>query len=186
MSVLSAQSIRRLCLDVAAPLIWPWSERSNSNGRTYGIGPASYDLRLKYTLWMIPFFRSHAIASTIETLNLPDNVCGSVMDKSTNARLWVFMQNTHVDPGFRGGLTLEVTYEGWIPRRIRAGTPIAQMKFEWLDEATEQPYRGKYFNQSSDPQRAILESRERRIGTYHLLWGEDVTDSDKAGGAASR
>lgn len=147
--ILPAQTIRRLC---EAGMITPYEERAVSNGRTYGIGPATYDVRIKQTIWLWPFFGR--LASTIESFHIPDDVLAEVKDKSTNARRFILVQNTLIDPGFRGGLTLELTrFLPW-PTRIRAGTPIAQIKFSRLEEPTERPYRGKYQDQSSDPVRA--------------------------------
>jgi len=59
--------------------------------------------------------------------------------------------------GWRGYLTLELTrYLHW-PIYLKPGTPIAQVRFEPLDEPTEEPNDGKCQDQSIDPQLAILE-----------------------------
>jgi dCTP deaminase len=93
----------------------------------------------------------------MERFHFPDDVCGEVKDKSTNARLFILVQNTVAEPGWFGYLTLELTrFLPW-PVRLRKGTPIAQIMFKMLDEPTERPYRGKYQNQPSGPQPAILE-----------------------------
>jgi dCTP deaminase len=52
------------------------------------------------------------------------------------------VQNTVIEPGWRGYLTLELTNHGPNRLEIPAGSPIAQIIFEMLDEPTEQPYRG--------------------------------------------
>ncbi len=153
MTVLSSQSIREL-----RP-VDPFVERTvhPECGFSFGLGPNTYDVRLRKTIWLIPFFRSHALASTLEYFNLSGKVCGEVKDKSSWARRFLFVQNTEIDAGFRGGLTLELTYEGWLPLRIKAGWPIAQIKFQWLDQTTIAPYRGKYSQQSMEPQKVIFE-----------------------------
>jgi deoxycytidine triphosphate deaminase len=38
--------------------------------------------------------------------------------------------------------------------------PIAQVAFEFLDEATETPYRGKYLDQDRGPQLSRVERRK--------------------------
>ena len=50
--------------------------------------------------------------------------------------------------GFVGNLTLELVNFGDQLVDIKAGDPICQIAFHWLDEPTERPYRGKYMNQT--------------------------------------
>lgn len=148
MSVLSAQSILQLCKR-SPPLIFPFVERGVSHGRSYGLSGCSYDVRIEQTIWLWPFWGR--LASTMERFDMPDNVCATVKDKSSNARRFILVQNTFVDAGWRGYLTLElIRIRPW-PVRIKAGTPIAQFVFQWLDEPTELPYRGKYQNQPCRP-----------------------------------
>jgi dCTP deaminase len=100
---------------------------------------------------------SRALAHTIEDFNMPHNVVGYVCDKSTYARVFVSAFNTLFDPGFRGNATLELVNLGSETVYIKAGDPICQFTFHWLDEATERPYNGKYQNQPARPVAAILE-----------------------------
>ncbi|MGY3278176.1 dCTP deaminase [Bradyrhizobium sp. S3.7.6] len=156
--ILSTQSIRERCLKLALqrPMITPCFERTTFEGRSFGLSSCGYDIRLAQTIWLWPFWGR--LASAIEQFDMPDDVCAEVKDKSTNARLFVFVQNTIIEPGWNGFLTLELTrFLPW-PIRLRAGTPIAQVVFKLLDEPTEQPYRGKYQNQASGPQRARMEA----------------------------
>lgn len=150
--VLSYQSIRKV-----RP-VSPMVERTVDpvSGLTYGLGPSTYDVRLRQTIDVEP--GGCYLVSAIEEMNFPDDICATVHDKSSWARLFLVVQNTHIDPGFWGsGLTMELTYHGQRSFRIVAGTPIAQLKFEWLDERTRMPYRGKYLGQTTEPQTAILE-----------------------------
>lgn len=165
MTILSAQSIRELCKQTQAqdqamqdqtddPLISPFHLKLMRNGLSYGLSSASYDVCINQTLWLWPFYGR--LASTMERFHLPNNICGEVKDKSTNARRFVLVQNTLIDPGWEGWLTLELTrFLPW-PIRIKRGTPIAQIKFEWLDDETEIPYNGKYQNQAQEPQKAQI------------------------------
>ena len=151
--ILPAQDIRDLCEQRG--MVEPFHERAVSHGRTYGLGPCTYDVRLKQDLWLWPFWGR--LASTIETFSMPTHIMAEVKDKSSNARIFVLVQNTLIDPGFEGGLTLELTrFLPW-PIRLRAGTPIAQLKFSYLRAPTERPYRGKYQGQSSDPEPVRME-----------------------------
>lgn len=116
------------------------------SGLTFGIGPCSYDIRTAQDIDVRP--GGVYLVAAIEEMNLPNDICAVVQDKSTWARRFLVVQNTHIDPGFFGsGLTLELTYHGTGKFFIAAGTPIAQLKFEWLDEPTRRPYVGKYIKQ---------------------------------------
>src|SRR5262245_9116979 len=101
MSVLSAQSIRRLC---RKPLIDPCEERGVVDGKSFGLSACTYDCRIAQDL-DIPALGA-ALASTIERFCLPDDICGSVLDKSSWARVFVSAFNTHLDPGWEGFLTV--------------------------------------------------------------------------------
>lgn len=155
--LIPAQTIRKLSMD---GMIAPFNEREVAHGRTYGLGPASYDLRLKDTTWVWPGFGR--LGRTIEALNMPDDVGAMVKAKSTNARLFVnASQSTFIDPGFRGTLVVEMTRHLPWPKRIRAGTPIVQLLFLRCEAPTEMPYRGKYQNQPDAITAAILEDTPR-------------------------
>lgn len=181
MSVLSMQSIRRLCR-ADPPLITPWVERGVQNGKSYGLSACTYDCRIAEDVSLAPMpswalvtmlvsddpdarewarrmvreasGKPRALVSTIERFSIPANVCATPLDKSTYARVFVSAFNTHFDPGFRGHATIELVNlgDGWVHYQV--GDPVCQFKFEWLDESTEQPYEGKYQDQQSGPQPA--------------------------------
>lgn len=142
MSVLSAQSIRQLVgmIDPFVP-----ETKKHANGMSYGCSGASYDVRVRQDLWV----KHHGgvyLASTLERFRMPNGVCGVVHDKSTWARKGLQVQNTFIDPGWVGYLTLELSFEGNYDLIIEAGQPIAQIVFHWLDEPVA-PYSGKYQDQ---------------------------------------
>lgn len=91
---------------------------------------------------------ANALAHTVEDFHIPDNVVGYVCDKSTYARVFVTAFNTLFDPGFKGNATLELVNLSDNVVDIKAGDPICQFTFHWLDEATELPYVGKYQHQT--------------------------------------
>jgi len=155
MTVLSAQSIRKLCRDFHPPMVAPFHERTIIAGRSHGLSCASYDVRIAETILLLPFVGR--LASTIERFDLPPNVRGQLLDKSSNARIFISAFNTNLEPGWRGFLTLELINLSWRPRLIRAGTPIGQVEFAWLDTATDRPYSGKYQDQPARPVPAIYE-----------------------------
>lgn len=152
--ILSAQSIRARCLKTPA-LVKPFCERDVSHGRSYGLSACGYDVRLAQDIWLWPFWGR--LGSIIEHIHMPVDLCGEVKDKSTNARLFILVQNTVIEPGWTGYLTVELTrFLPW-PIKLKKGTPIAQIMFKQLDQPTEIPYFGKYRAQGMAPQRAILE-----------------------------
>lgn len=160
--ILSAQSIRARCFPKPngfggawpGPLVSPFTERATIHGRSYGLSSCGYDVRLAQDMWLWPFWGR--LASTIECFTMPNDLCAEVKDKSTNARLFVLVQNTVIEPGWSGYLTLELTrFKPW-PIKLKRGTPIAQIMFKKLDHPTDQPYEGKYQNQQEGPQRARL------------------------------
>lgn len=157
MTVLSAQSIR------SRGIFEPFSERSRCErtGTTYGLGPAGYDVRVAedLTLWPSSSALGRAggafkLASTIEHFDMPWDLIGRVHDKSSLARRGLTVQNTIVEPGWRGYLTLELINHGQEVIELRPGDPIAQIILELLDEPTEQPYVGRYQDQAAGPQPA--------------------------------
>jgi dCTP deaminase len=98
-----------------------------------------------------------ALAHTVEMFHMPAKVMGFICDKSTYARFGVSCFHTMFDPGFRGNGTLELVNLSPKLIVIREGDPICQMVFQWLDEAAETPYAGKYQDQPAHPMPAILE-----------------------------
>jgi len=175
--ILPAQQIRKLAFE--KQMIAPFLERGVSAGKTYGLGPCTYDVRIKQRVTIYPwnlayryrFYKAidwvrsrfgeplryehlrlgFTLASTIETVAMPDDVAAHVMDKSSWARKGLSVYNTHFDPGFKGYPTLELANNGNKIIDIPEGIAICQFKFEWLTEATEMPYVGKYQNQPDQP-----------------------------------
>jgi len=163
--ILSAQSIRARC-ETATPMITPFvAEKTVFKGKSYGLSACSYDVRIAHDLELgpiqggtvinpsgyktaIPYPKHYALAHTIEDFHMPDDVCGTVVDKSSYARVFVSAFNTLIDPGFVGNLTLELVNLSNEPVFIEAGSPICQIMFHQLDAPTEIPYRGKYWGQT--------------------------------------
>lgn len=159
MTILSGQSIMRR-KPIRDPE--PRTEQNLDGQRfTYGCGPAGYDLRLDEVAGWPPGRQmwpldpgEFALASAVEEFQMPDDLLGVVHDKSSWARRGLALQNTVIEPGWRGFLTLELTNHGkdrlWLPR----GVGICQVIFHLLDEPTYHPYEGKYQDQAAGPQEA--------------------------------
>ena len=151
--ILSGRTIRRLCI------ITPHEQRTRHAGMTYGESVSGYDVRLGEAVEVIQGYTSLGVS--LERFSMPLDVLGRVADKSTWARLGLQVQNTIIEAGWEGHLTLELTYMPLItdagrPLRIAAGTPIAQVIFEYIDHETA-GYDGKYQHAGPVAQVAILE-----------------------------
>lgn len=172
--ILSAQTIRKLCLE--QKMIEPFIERQVINGRSAGLSSCSYDCRIKQNVVLYPkhmighyidneddqptFIKptaSSALVSTIERFNIPNNVCGFVVDKSSYARLFLTAFNTLLDSSWTGFLTVELVNLGPDIIKIESGEPICQIVFQYLDQPTELQYSGKYNNQPDRPVEALFE-----------------------------
>ena len=123
-------------------------DKMKQNGVSYGLGEAGYDIRIKQEIWLAPNNR-FKLASAIEEFDMPTNLVGVVHDKSTWARRGLSVFNTVIEPGFKGGLTLELVYHGVEGIHIKAGSGIAQVLFH--ETAERAAYDGKYQHQSTDP-----------------------------------
>jgi dCTP deaminase len=161
--ILSAQSIRIRCLEWTPPLLAPFVERGVSpGGRSFGLSSASYDVRIDQDMIIAP--HGFMLASIVEHFSMHADLAGTVRDKSTWARLGLAVQNTYLDPGWCGYLTVELSNHSDAEIRIARNEPIAQIVFEFLDRPTEAPYHGKYQNQERGPQAARREECPRRSG----------------------
>lgn len=173
MSVLSDASIELLCREVRGeqywrlhhphivtslgPLIYPFiPERGVVRGKSFGLSGCTYDCRIAHDLHLPR--GTCRLAYTIEQFNIPIDVCGSVLDKSTWARVFVSAFNTHLDPGWcateegdTNHLTVELANLSDKEVSYLEGDPVCQVKFEWLDQPSSRPYRGKYLSQPPAP-----------------------------------
>jgi dCTP deaminase len=87
------------------------------------------------------------LGSTLEYLSLPPDLMAYVIGKSTIGRLGLIIATaTHVAPGYKGTLTLELTNVGTVPIRLEPGIQIAQLVFHDVTGAVPTPYseHGRY------------------------------------------
>lgn len=186
--IASGQTIRKLCEPVidrydrvshslgrgTQPnpniLITPFVERCVVNGRSYGLSHAGYDIRVNkfkvgssdHDTQSIRMQNGDFIlASSLERIKMPPNMMAIVHDKSSWAREGLALQNTVLEPGREGYITLELSFHR--PAHhcvIHRGDPIAQIIFHYLDEPAERLYEGKYQNQPDEPVEAIKETNQ--------------------------
>jgi dCTP deaminase len=101
--------------------------------------------------WLMPP-HTYALGVTVETFNMPRNVIGICLGKSTLARVGIIVNTTPLEPGWKGRLVLEFSNSADLPVRIYANEGVAQVTFFESDEDCETSYadrQGKYQGQKS-------------------------------------
>lgn len=99
------------------------------------------------------------LAHTDEHFNIPRNVTGICVGKSTIARTGIIVTVTPLEPEWTGYLTLEITNPTSLPIELTTGIGITQIQFHTGDQDCEVSYgdrKGKYMNQAKEPVEAIL------------------------------
>lgn len=89
------------------------------------------------------------LASTYETVTLPDNIAARLEGKSSLGRLGIVTHSTagFIDPGFSGHITLELSNVATLPIKLWPGMKIGQLCFFQLSSPAENPYgTGPYLN----------------------------------------
>lgn len=153
----------------AAPIKNMLDHKEHTETSSYGLAEAGYDIRLKQEICYrfdergIPYvlvdgikhYGHFTLASAIEEFQMPDNLVGVVHDKSTWARKGVAVNNTVVEAGWKGYLTLEITFNGSEEVTLPKGCGIAQVVFSELSDSVS--YDGKYQNQEDKPVSARMD-----------------------------
>ena len=82
------------------------------------------------------------LASTIESVELPDDVVARLEGKSSLGRLGLMIHSTagYVDPGWKGQLTLEISNVANVSITLYYGMRISQISFLRLTTPAERPY----------------------------------------------
>lgn len=138
------------------------SDRSiRDQQRTYGlldpyidgnVQPASVDLTLgnefirNGSLWRAEEYDMYPgefmLATTVETVSLPNNLAAQVSGKSSLMRLGlqVCSDAGYIDPGFKGQITLELKNLGHEVIRLVPGQLVCQLVFTLMSSPAEFPY----------------------------------------------
>lgn len=171
---LSDNQIARLCNPQHKPMISPFigKKSSKEGGPSFGLSSYGYDIRLgddfiiitadlvdpkhpdeiehEHLHSSIPFILAPGafiLGSSIERFIMPSTVTGFVKDKSTYARCGIAVQNTVIEAGWEGILTLEISNHSESKVLLYPGEGIAQIMFdEGLPPSNV--YNGKYQNQT--------------------------------------
>jgi dCTP deaminase len=82
------------------------------------------------------------LASTLESVTLPDDVVGRLEGKSSLGRIGLLINSTagYVDPGWRGHLTIEVSNVAKLPVTLYYKMKIGQISFLRLTTPAERLY----------------------------------------------
>ena len=107
--------------------------------------------------------RQFILATTKEYIKLPDNLTAFVEGRSSIGRMGLFIQNAGwVDPGFEGEITLELFNANNLPLKLDSGRRICQLVLAQMDQAAQNPYRGKYQGQrKATGSRVFLDSESK-------------------------
>jgi len=134
--ILSAQEITRRLHTESIPeklVIQPYAAECQQ--------PASYDLRAAEDIRLVR--GSCTLVPTIEWVELPPDVAGTLRCRSSFGRRGVLIGAGFVDPGFRGQLTLCLTNMGSDDIEIRRTDRIVQMILHEVKNGNEL-YAGRY------------------------------------------
>ena len=172
MGVLPDWEIKRLCREEG--MLEPYFE-GKEGSPSYGFSPFGYDVRLGNRFLYLdteagavyldpkkpdPIYKGleagsegvflfpgmFVLAETVEKFKMPPDVVGLVKDKSSYARRGIAVQNTVIEPGWRGVLTLELSNHGKSMVKLVPGLGIAQIMF-MRGEIPHSSYSGKYQDQ---------------------------------------
>lgn len=85
------------------------------------------------------------LAITFEEVSLPSDITARIDGRSSLGRLGIIIHSTagHIDPGFRGRITLEMSNIGNLPILLHPGIRICQLVFQELSSPSEIPYYRK-------------------------------------------
>ena len=92
--------------------------------------------------------REFALAITMETLELADDVLGRLEGRSSLGRIGIIVHGTAglFDPGWAGKATLELSNLSRMPVALYPGMRICSFTFEQLSTPSSMPYRSKPSN----------------------------------------
>jgi dCTP deaminase len=124
-----------------------------SNARCAVVDPKNFDPasfeEVEGNSCLIPP-NSFVLAETMEFLEIPRDVIGICVGKSTYARCGIIVNVTPLEPEWRGRVTVEISNTSPLPAKIYAGEGIAQILFLKAEAVCRTSYadkQGKYQDQ---------------------------------------
>jgi dCTP deaminase len=109
-----------------------------------------------------------ALASTVESLELPDDLLGRLEGRSSIARLGITVHSTAAvfEPGWIGTATMELSNLGRMAVALYPGMRICSFTFQQLTSPVDVPYRAKqgakYAGQHT-PRASLLSEEESSL-----------------------
>ncbi|WP_392565996.1 dCTP deaminase [Utexia brackfieldae] len=98
-----------------------------------------------------------ALAVTLESVSIPDDLVGWLDGRSSLARLGLMVHVTahRIDPGWQGAIVLEFYNSGKLPLALRPGMTIGALSFELLTRPAIRPYHCRKDAKYKDQQGAV-------------------------------
>lgn len=102
-----------------------------------------------------------ALGSILEWIELPDNLSARIDGRSSLGRIGLVVHSTagHIDAGFRGSITLELSNIGMMPIMLYPLMRVCQLVFEPLSSPADCPYHqkpgAKYGNKKTPVETAL-------------------------------
>ncbi len=101
------------------------------------------------------------LATTVETVHIPDTIAATVEGKSSLGRLGLTVHVTagFIDSGFNGQITLELKNENPWPIVLRSGMKIAQLAFHELSTPVDRSYGSSQLDSHYQDQHGTQQAR---------------------------
>lgn len=105
------------------------------------------------------------LASTLEHVEIPDDLVGIVEGKSSIGRLGVTAHVTagYIDAGFKGNITLEIANLSSKTFQLQYNMSICQIIFQTLTTPVERPYGTQGLNSKYQNSKGTILSRRNKI-----------------------
>jgi dCTP deaminase len=117
-----------------------------TNARCAIVDPKNFDphsfIDIEADYCLIPP-NSFALGETIEYLEIPRDVIGVCVGKSTVARCGIIVNVTPLEPEWRGKVTIEISNTTPLPAKVYANEGIAQILFLKTDAVCKTSYADK-------------------------------------------
>lgn len=176
--LLTDLDITKLCIDTDTPMITPFQEKLSDKGKiSYGLSSCGYDARAGTSFkiftnvnnsiidpkdfsedcfvereadYCIIPPNSFILCHTVEHFNMPEDVMGICLGKSTYARCGNVCGVTPLEPGWSGQVTIEISNTTTLPAKVYANEGVCQFLFFRTQNPCLTPYNkrnGKYMGQ---------------------------------------
>ncbi|MCX6702545.1 MAG: dCTP deaminase [Candidatus Wolfebacteria bacterium] len=122
-----------------------------SDSKTFEHITESYTLKKSEPFVLHP--GQFILGSTIEDVTLPNDIAARLEGRSRLGRLGLIIHSTagHIDPGWSGRITLEITNIGKLPIILHEGNCICHLVFEPLTGPVSKGYSKKKENKWNKP-----------------------------------